>query len=78
MRNYKPSEREIVHYPSVDYRDFVLNTKLLRDYDNSVKSREEHDEIIILIREAKDLTIEEKIEEYKKVYGEWNYGERRS
>ena len=77
MRNYKPSEREIVKYPSAEYREFILSTKLIRTYDNSVREREEHDETIRIIREAKDLTIDEKIEEYSKVYGERRYGERR-
>ena len=77
MVKYKPSEREIIHYPNPEYRQFILDSKLLRVYDNSAKFREEHDETIRLIREAKDLTLDEKMDEYSKVYGEKNYGERR-
>ena len=78
MRNYKPSERELIKYPNSEYRECILGSKLLRVYDNSAKSREEHDETIRIIRESKDLTIDEKIEEYSKVYGERGYGERRN
>jgi len=73
---YKPSEREIVHYPSPEYRQFILDSKLLRAYDNSAKSREEHDETIRKVRES--TIISDKVSMYRLIYGEEDYGERRA
>jgi len=74
MRNYKPSERELIKYPNSEYRECILGSKLLRVYDNSAKSREEHDEAV---RKARQLPLEKRLEEFVRIYGEENYGERR-
>jgi hypothetical protein len=74
MTKYKPSERAMIKYPSLEYRENILNANLIRTYDNSASEREAHDEAI---RKVRELTLNERIERFAEIYGEEDYGERR-